>query len=323
MDLTTATLHKVAPPVGAEEAAAAADDEAARQRRSARALRAAAAGSSGATAGSNGDGEMGALSALPPSARLYYPESAPSLREVLAGVLAAESSGGATATAPLALGDVVAGSVITDPAAPDTTLPPTSAAALMASARVGAKRDRAGAVLAQALAVDAVAPDGDWDGIAPGSARTAPAAASAAGATAASAASARYQPPLIGRLFAVGRVYDWGTGDRSVSHRVPYRCQFYIRDSSKRLAVTAWNNACVRLHEALSRQPLGALVAITGYRLRLQNGAIEASLNSDPGPKRSRVFLLSDGASARAPLHSPSRAPSSPIPRTFFSSCLP
>jgi hypothetical protein len=110
-------------------------------------------------------------------------------------------------------------------------------------------------------------------------------------------APAYYQPPLLGRLFAVSRVGHWGTG-KHVAHRSPFAFHFYVRDGSRRLRVEVWNNACARLHAALAATPLGALVAITSYRLKVDRASAEvvASLSAD-ARMRSRVFCVDEGAS--------------------------
>jgi len=70
--------------------------------------------------------------------------------------------------------------------------------------------------------------------------------------------------------------------------------------------VSVWNLAAAWYHAALQRVPLGTIVAVMGYRMRVYRGDYEASLN-DKSPV-GRIFMLREDAALFDPPGSPTVA---------------
>lgn len=98
----------------------------------------------------------------------------------------------------------------------------------------------------------------------------------------AAAGDATSQPSLLGRLCVISRIRWHGAAGRS--EELPLSFEFIINDRSRNVRVTAWNGAALRWHRALSRVPLGTLIAVTNYRFRLAAGEPDISLNAS-GPE--------------------------------------
>lgn len=100
--------------------------------------------------------------------------------------------------------------------------------------------------------------------------------------TLAAAGDATSQPSLLGRLCVISRIRWHGAAGRS--DELPLSFEFIISDRSRNVRITAWNGAALRWHRALSRVPLGTLIAVTNYRFRLAAGEPDISLNA-AGPE--------------------------------------
>lgn len=84
---------------------------------------------------------------------------------------------------------------------------------------------------------------------------------------------------IIGRVGAVGRLVYFGRPDKRQA--CPFRFSFSLSDASRTLKVVVWNRAAARYHSALLAAPWGALVGITGYRMKSYGGEREISVNAE------------------------------------------
>jgi len=114
------------------------------------------------------------------------------------------------------------------------------------------------------------------------------------------------QRPLIGRLFRVGRLQNFGVP--GTKQTLPFKFTFRLRDGSRYVDIVVWNGAAAQWHAALQALPLGSAVAVVGYRTKVLNNKIEVSLNAQ-GPA-GHVLTVSEGAcggcaSARRPTQLP------------------
>jgi hypothetical protein len=91
-------------------------------------------------------------------------------------------------------------------------------------------------------------------------------AANAAGVFTVVATSPLEQVPLIGRISSIGKIVHFGTIGQS--NRLPFKFEFRLSDRTRTVEVTCWNGAAMKWHQALLSAGIGALVAVTNYRVR-------------------------------------------------------
>ena len=53
-------------------------------------------------------------------------------------------------------------------------------------------------------------------------------------------------PPMIGRVTNVGRIFHYGSKEKS--HKSPFYFKFRIKDASQTITVTVWNDTAAKLH---------------------------------------------------------------------------
>ena len=89
------------------------------------------------------------------------------------------------------------------------------------------------------------------------------------------------QIPLLGRISAIGRALHFGTLGMKSETYVPWKFEFWITNEGIQLKVVCWNTAAVKFCLAVKNAGIGAIVGITGYRIKLdQLGNAEVSLNN-------------------------------------------
>jgi hypothetical protein len=89
------------------------------------------------------------------------------------------------------------------------------------------------------------------------------------------------QLPLLGRISAIGQALHFGTLGMKDESYVPWRFEFWIVNEGMQLKVVCWNTAAVKFCLPIKNAGIGAIVGITGYRIKLdQLGNAEVALNN-------------------------------------------